>query len=78
MRIESCASLSSYPLMKGDDPMFHKRDVYAEHTFQKADPLSMATKFPVVIDSVNEDGTYQGHFDLDNMSTAKRILATLY
>lgn len=58
--------------------MFHKRDMYAQHTFCDADPLSMATKFPVVIDRVNEDGTYQGHFDLDNMSTAKRILATLY
>lgn len=66
MRIERSTSLSSYPLTKGDDPMFHKRDVYAEHTFQKADPLSMATKLPVVIDSVNEDGTYQGHFDLAN------------
>ena len=78
MRIESTTSLSSYPLMKGDDPMFHKRDVYAQHTFHDADPLSMATTFPVVIDSMNEDGTYQGHFDLDSMSTAKRILATLY
>ena len=78
MRIERRNSLSSYPLMKGDDPMFHKRDVYAEHTFCDADPLSMATTFPVVIDSMNDDGTYQGHFDLDNMSTAKRILATLY
>ena len=78
MGIESGISLYPYPTFKEVITMFSKRDVYAQHTFHDADPLSMATTFPVVIDSMNEDGTYQGHFDLDNMSTAKRILATLY
>ena len=35
----------------------------------------LRTKFPVVVSSINDDGTINGKFDINNMSTVKRILA---
>ena len=59
MRIERRNSLSSYPLMKGDDPMFNQLN--EEFTLRKAEPFEMAFNLPFVIDKDNKDGTYQGH-----------------
>ena len=46
-----------------------------EYTFADPEPFSLAPTFPVTIDSVNEDGTVQGHFDLNRMSSSKKFRA---
>lgn len=52
-------------------------NLYAQHTFGDVDPFYMGTTFQAIIDKDNGDGTYEGHYDLDNMSTVKKILAML-
>ena len=32
-------------------------------------------QFPIVVSSINDDGTINGHFDFKNMSATKKILA---
>ncbi len=46
-----------------------------EYTFANPEPFSLAPTFPVTIDSVNEDDTIQGHFDLNRMSSGKKFRA---
>lgn len=33
------------------------------------------TQFPVIVSSINDDGTINGKFDINNMSAVKKILA---
>ena len=35
----------------------------------------LRTQYPVIVSSVNPDGTINGRFDADKMSTVKKILA---
>ena len=46
-----------------------------EYTFADPEPFSLAPTFPVTIDSVNDDGTVQGHFDLSIMPSNKKFRA---
>ena len=46
-----------------------------EYTFADPEPFSLAPTFPVTINSVNEDGSVQGYFDLNRMSSGKKFRA---
>ena len=35
----------------------------------------LRTHYPIIVSSVNDDGTINGRFDMDKMSTVKKILA---
>lgn len=35
----------------------------------------LRTQFPIVVSSINDNGTINGHFDFKNMSGTKKILA---
>jgi len=45
------------------------------HQFKLADEFDMGIKYPIIIESENSDGSVTGKFDIDQMSTVKKILA---
>ena len=38
-------------------------------------PWDLRTQYPVIVPSLNDDGVINGRFDIDKMSTVKKILA---
>lgn len=51
-------------------------DLHELHLFTKCDSVFDTFTFPVKDIKVVDEDTVQGFFDIDNMSTTKRIIAT--
>lgn len=53
--------------------MKHAKDLYQEHTFRPVRFGDILPGVPVIITKDNNDGTFQGKYDVDRMTAVQRI-----